>query len=100
MKQSMSGLWLIVAAVLLLSCGATKGEMFYTVDGSTITVHNTPDGGEKKLEMEFPTGSSGAKTTLYGTDGQGRMTGNDIVIEYDRSGVKSVTFKGREIPRK
>ena len=73
--------------------------MYYTVSGSTITVHNTSN-GEMREEMDFPTGASGARKSLYILDAEGNMTKDTIDIEYDRSGVKSVTMKGVTIPRK
>lgn len=81
------------------STGQQPGKMYYTVSGSTITVHNTPN-GEMKEEMDFPTGASGARKSLYILDAEGNMTKDTIDIEYDRSGVKSVTMKGVTIPRK
>lgn len=39
------------------STSQQPGKMYYTVSGSTVTVHNTP-GGTMKGEMNFPTGAS------------------------------------------
>lgn len=100
MKRN-KNIWLLPLAVLtitLASC-SSSGSMYYTVSGSTITVHNTP-GGTMKAELDYPPGASGGRKSLYVLDGSGKMTGDTIDIEYDRTGVKSVTMKGVQIPRK
>jgi hypothetical protein len=74
------------------------GKMYYTVSGSTITIHNTPNGVMKE-EMDLPPGASGGSKSLYILDEKGNITKDTIDIEYDRGGIKSVTMKGAPIPR-
>jgi hypothetical protein len=70
--------------------------MYYTVDGSTVTVYNTPGG---TMKGEIPTGATVGFLRLYIID-KGKITDDRIDIEYDRTGVTSVTMKGVPIPRK
>jgi hypothetical protein len=119
MTRIMNALIVTIAAMILVSCSATPeksststgiaspspgtpqqtGAMYYTVSGSTITIYNTPNGTMKE-EMDFPSGAGGGRKSLYILDDKGNMTSDTIDIEYDRTGVKSVTKKGVAIPRK
>jgi hypothetical protein len=53
-----------------------------------------------KAEMKIAPGASGGRQSLYIVDDNGRLTGDTIDIEYDRSGLKSVKMKGVPIPPK
>jgi hypothetical protein len=77
------------------------GKLYYTVDGATVTIHNTPaHWGVMQFEMTFPTGATGGRASLYIPDVKGDTGEDAIDVVYTREGVKSVTMKGVPIPRK
>jgi hypothetical protein len=99
MKRVINTMLLIVVAMILVSCGAASeqsGKMYYTVNGSTVTVYNTPAG---TMKGEIPPGATKGGLRLYIID-KGKRTDDSINIEYDGPGVTSVTMKGVPIPRK
>jgi len=77
------------------------GKLYYTVVGSTVTIHNTPvHWGAMTFEMSFPTGATGGRASLYIPDLKGHTGEDSIDIVYTRAGVKSVSMKGVPIPPK
>jgi len=67
---------------------------YYTVSGSTVTVHNT-EWGAKTFEMDFPTGSAGGVGTIY----VGAMEPR-IKISFNRAGVQWVKIDGNGVPKR
>jgi hypothetical protein len=72
-----------------------KLEMYYTVAGDVVIVHNTP-WGDHSLTMDLPPGATGAEATIY----VGQNLEPKIQITYNRFGVLSVTVDGKAVPKR
>lgn len=79
-------------------CG---GKMCYEISDNKITIFNTP--GEKdtySTELDMPPDIISVKRQLMVYDKDGKTDLGPIEIQIDRTGVKSVSMKGKAISRK
>lgn len=80
-------------------CG---GELCYEIVGDKMIIHNTPgETSQMEANLEMPPDVASVKTELmiYDKVDSKKKIGS-IEIKRDRTGVKSVTMKGKAIPKK